>query len=89
MAICGRDSSWRCCCCTWPSADGALTRCIWQAAVGRRLALHSFLRSFFGDDVWNVSLAFWKGFLRHETIAALVDGHIVMTRLTRDRVATD
>jgi len=26
--------------------------------------LHSFLRNFLGDDLWNVSLAFWKGFLR-------------------------
>jgi hypothetical protein len=57
--------------------------------VGRRLALHSFLSNFLGDDLWNVSLAFWKGFLRHETVAALVDGHIVVTRLTGDRTVAD
>jgi hypothetical protein len=57
--------------------------------VGRRLALHSFLRNFLGNDLWNVFLAFWKGFLRHETVAALVDGHVVVTGLTRDRIVTD
>jgi hypothetical protein len=57
--------------------------------VGRRLALHSFLRNFLGNDLWNVFLAFWKGFLSHETVAALVDGHVVVTGLTRDRIVTD
>jgi len=57
--------------------------------VGRRLALHSFLRNFLGNDLWNVFLAFWKGFLRHKTVAALVDGHVVVTGLTRDRIVTD
>ncbi len=37
----------------------------------------------------NVSLAFPKEFLRHETVVALVDGHVVVTGLTRDQVVTD
>jgi hypothetical protein len=57
--------------------------------VGRRLALHSFLRNFFGDDLWNVFLAFWKGFLRYGAVAALVDGRAFVAGLTRDRVVTD
>jgi hypothetical protein len=57
--------------------------------VGRRLALHSFLRNFFGDDLWNVFLVFWKGFLCYRAIAALVDGRAFVAGLTRDRVVTD
>jgi hypothetical protein len=57
--------------------------------VGRRLALHSFPRNFLGDDLWTVFLVFWKGLLRHETVAALVDGHVVETRSTGDRTVAD
>jgi hypothetical protein len=62
----------------------------WQgAAVGRRPALHSFLRNLLGNDLWNAFLAFRKGLFRRETVAALVDGHVVVTRLTGDRIVTD
>jgi hypothetical protein len=56
-------------------------------AVGR--SLRYFLKNPLDKDLRIASLTFRKGFLRHETIAALVDGHIVVTGLTRDRVVTD
>jgi hypothetical protein len=54
--------------------------------MGRILALHSFLRNFLGNDLRNRSETFPKGFLCQETGAALVDGYVVVTGLTRDRV---
>lgn len=60
------------------------------AAVGSRLDLHSFLRNLFHNDLLNISFAFLKGlgFLRREAVTGLVDGHVVLTRLTHDRVVT-
>jgi hypothetical protein len=57
--------------------------------VGRRLALHSFLRNFLGNDPRNVSLAFLKAFLCHETVVASDNGDVVVTRLTRDQFVID
>ena len=84
MTILGRlvEGHW------WLAVDGIPLGAV-GAAVGRRLVLHSFLRNFLDSDLRNISLAFRKGFLRHETVAALVDGLVVVTGLTRDRTVTD
>lgn len=45
--------------------------------------------TFLSNDLGNVFLAFRKGLVRHEAVAALVNGHVVVTGLTCDRVITD
>jgi hypothetical protein len=57
--------------------------------MGRKLALYFFLSNFLGNNLWNISLIFWKRFLYYKTIITLVNSYIIITRLIDNRTITN